>query len=274
MNPTFFGRPPLFGIHHHPAGKGEVERDAVLVCPPLGHEHTRAHRAVRVLAQALSRAGHHVLRFDPRGLGDSWGDTADGGVQPWCEDIDLALLELVRRSPTDRVSVVGLRVGGALAASSLARRGPAPPAVRTLVLWDPVLSGREFLQVAQDFEEKFLNDPYRFPERAGTAPQPRRVSGDHLLGYPYPEAVRTSLERLDLTRLDPWPSARTSIVLSRPWSTCEEWIGRLRASGRAVECEVVEGTDGAWEDYAQHEKTLRPGRLVSAIVETLREETV
>ena len=268
MIPTFFGSPPLFGIHHPPVRRPAGGRDAVLLCPPIGHEHTRCHRAFRVLSQALSRAGHHVLRFDYRGLGDSWGDPGEGGVEQWCDDIDNALGELAARSRTERIAVVGLRAGGLLAAAALGRHlAGRKPTVRRLVLWDPVLSGKEFLDNAADLQETFQSDPWRFPallfgERSAEPPE----AGSRLLGYDYPPAMREPLERLDLKAVEPWPAVATAFVLSRPSDECESLATRLRAHRIRVDSDVVAGADGAWEDYAEHEDTLRAGRLVPTIV--------
>lgn len=273
MTPTFFGHPPLFGIHHPPA-RPVRGRDPVLVCPPLGHEHTRCHRALRVLGQALARAGHHVLRFDPRGLGDSWGDPGDGGVEAWCDDIDIALGELAGRARADRVAVVGLRAGGLLAAAALGRRSPGrAPAVRRLVLWDPVLSGTAFLETAAALQETFSKDPWRYPVLLFGERSAEASAGEaRFLGYDNPPALRESLEGLDLRALEPWPELPTTFVLSRPSEECQGLVARLRADGSPADCDVVTGMDGAWEDYGEHENTLRAGRLVPTIVGRLAPE--
>jgi len=268
MIPSFFGNPPLFGIHHPPARRPGGGRDAVLVCPPIGHEHTRCHRALRVLSQALSRAGHHVLRFDFRGLGDSWGDPGDGGVEQWCDDIDIALGELAARSRAERIALVGLRAGGLLAAAALGRRRPgSSPAVGRLVLWDPILSGREFLDTASALQSMFSRDAWRFPVLLFGERNAEPLDADsRLLGYDYPAGLRESLERLELGTIEPWPAVDTAFVLSRPSDECESLATRLRANRIRVDSDVVAGADGAWEDYAEHEDTLRAGRLVPTIV--------
>ncbi len=48
-----------------------------------------AHRGMAVLAAALAARGHHVFRFDRRGVGDSEGD--NGGFLSSAPDIDAAL---------------------------------------------------------------------------------------------------------------------------------------------------------------------------------------
>jgi len=273
VKPTFFGDPPLFGMHHPPSGTASKGGNAVLVCPPIGHEHTRAHRALRVLAEALARAGRPVLRFDYRGLGDSWGDLSDGGVDPWCEDLARALEQLQLLSRPRQIDVVGLRVGAALAATTLARGASARSPVRRLVLWDPTMSGESFLSVAVRFQTAFLNDPARFPKlKARGRPSDGRAPGDDLLGYPYPAALRQSLLRLDLRSLPSWPRVATHVVLSSPDPDTEKLAKALSSDGGRVTCEVVD-EDGAWEDYSRHELTLRAGRSVRNIVQRLKEET-
>lgn len=273
MKPIFFGDPPLFGIHHSPDESRSSGGRAVLVCPSIGHEHTRAHRALRVLAEALARGGHHVLRFDYRGLGDSWGHLEDGGVEPWCEDIERALEQLGGLSGPRPIDVVGLRVGATLAATALARGVGASSSIRRLVLWDPALSGQGFLDVAVRFQAAFLNDPMRFPAlTAKGGPGEERAPADDLLGYPYAAALRHSLRHLDLRVLAPWPRVATHLVLSDPASECEHLATKLGAGGSQVSCEVVADADGAWEDFSRHELTLRAGKAVQSIVRRLKEE--
>ena len=42
---------------------------------------------------ALAERGQHVLRFDYRGTGDSFGELAEVSVHDWVEDIALAVRE-------------------------------------------------------------------------------------------------------------------------------------------------------------------------------------
>ena len=73
----FFGEDgnEIFGTYHAPGGMGT---DALtVICPPLLAEYMSTQVALRELAISLSAAGHHVLRFDYRGTGDSAGDIAD-----------------------------------------------------------------------------------------------------------------------------------------------------------------------------------------------------
>ena len=145
MTPFFFGTGArrLFGAYT-PAQSAIAAgtfpaAQAVVVCPPWGQEHLRAHRSLHRLASELAGAGRHVLRFDYYGTGDSGGDMLDADLEGWSNDIVTAIQELKDSAEVKRVALVGLRLGATLAAAVAARRKD----VSALVLWDPLLSGTQ-----------------------------------------------------------------------------------------------------------------------------------
>ena len=144
MSAFYFGADdrPLFGFHHAPT---ETARGAVVACPAWGLEYQYSHRALRVLARNLAAIGLHVLRFDYSGTGDSWGETADADLDRWQDDVDLAIREIRAIGRQQPVSLVGLRLGGAVAARAAAARDD----VRNLVLWDPILDGQGWVRETQ-----------------------------------------------------------------------------------------------------------------------------
>jgi len=135
----------LFGIHHAPRGEAV---GAVVLCNSWGREYQFAHRALRVLAKRLAERGLHVLRFDYSGVGDSWGHTTDGRVPQWLDDIDTAIEELRAMTGNGRVHLVGIRLGGLLAALVTARRRD----VDQLVLWDPITHGTDWLATMEQYD--------------------------------------------------------------------------------------------------------------------------
>src|SRR6185503_11019550 len=54
------------------------------------------------------------------GTGDSAGESGGGRVSTWVEDVALAAQELKDSAEVERVSVVGMRLGAALAARAVA----------------------------------------------------------------------------------------------------------------------------------------------------------
>ena len=142
MIPLFFGtdQRPLFGLYA-PSGV-RPRRRAVLLCPPWGQEYVRAHRSMHQLARRLNAGGHPVFKFDYSGTGDSSGEMVDARLAHWRDDISEAIDELLDASGAAKVSVVGLRLGGALAADVALRRAAD---IDSLVLWDPVWNGPAWL---------------------------------------------------------------------------------------------------------------------------------
>jgi len=124
----------LYGYFHD---AGYTATGATLICPPWGREYQNSHRTMRVLARQLAERGHHVLRFDYSGAGDSWGETTDADLEHWHADTMLAARELRTLSGSDRVTLVGLRLGAYIAASAAATL----PGVDGILLWDPVIDG-------------------------------------------------------------------------------------------------------------------------------------
>ena len=141
MNPFFFGtgRRPLFGIYE-PAKSGS-NRQGVVLCYPWGQEYLRAHQSFRFLSRLLAGAGVDVLRFDYYGTGDSGGESAEGDPEAWLDDIEMAIDELRDTADLREVSLIGLRLGGTLAAMCAKRRRD----VVRLVLWDVVSNGKAYV---------------------------------------------------------------------------------------------------------------------------------
>ncbi|MFO1378710.1 MAG: alpha/beta hydrolase [Steroidobacteraceae bacterium] len=210
MNPFYFGTSGrrLFGIHA--AARQGAPRSAVravLLCPPWGQEYLRVHRSMRHLADLLAAAGCDVLRFDYFGTGDSAGDVQDGSVAGWESDIDTAIDELKDLSGANKVALVGLRLGALLAARVQSRRGRD---LSALVLWDPVLSGTQFL------EELFRTARTREHPAERPRPRPEEQGGGHeVMGFVLPKRLVAEIRELELAPLaKSWPD-RAHLVVSQ-----------------------------------------------------------
>ena len=92
-------------------------------------------------ARAFGDAGWTVLQIDLAGCGDSAGDFSDATWARWIEEVVEAAAWLRERHPGELV-LWGLRAGALLAAVAAQRIG----ASAGLVLWQPVVSGKQHLQ--------------------------------------------------------------------------------------------------------------------------------
>ncbi len=104
----------LLGIMAAPP-PGRIQSDtAVLVVVGGPQYRAGSHRQFVQLSRALAAAGHAVLRFDARGMGDSQGQPA--GFEAVSDDIAAAICALQAHAPrTRRVALFGLCDGASAA---------------------------------------------------------------------------------------------------------------------------------------------------------------
>jgi exosortase A-associated hydrolase 2 len=108
---------------------------------PFAEEMNKSRRMAALQARALADAGWTVLQPDLFGCGDSEGDFGQADWQQWRSDIIDATAWLHVHTGC-RPSLWGLRAG-CLLASEVARDMEHAP---NLLFWQPVVSGRQFLQ--------------------------------------------------------------------------------------------------------------------------------
>ena len=257
MEPVNFGTGErrLAGMYHAPAGG--YSQKAFLLLNPIGQEAIRVFRFYRELAERLSRAGAHVFRFDYYGCGDSWGEAADWSIAGWLQDIETAARELLDTAATERLALIGTRLGASLAWLALPRLGR----VERAVLLDPVLDGGAWLAATRAAHEVMLRDPERFPH----ARSPREAAGE-LLGFEMPDALLTEIAAMDLCATEDRPTAGVEIVVTAGRETCAPFQARLAQFGVRHGLSEVPLTT-RWDDGTALEHTLIAPELAGAIVE-------
>lgn len=143
LQPFFLPATPgqRLALFHSPDATRRLQ-GAVVYVHPFAEEMNKARRMAALQARAMATAGYAVLQIDLHGCGDSSGDFADATWEAWCMDIERAVSWLRQRTAAAPLWLWGLRTG-CLLANEVANRLPEPV---NLLFWQPVLSGKLFLQ--------------------------------------------------------------------------------------------------------------------------------
>lgn len=232
MSPIHIGpvAAPIFGLW---TATPAVATQPCVICPPFGHEYVVSYRALRLLAEDLSRHGSPALRFDYFGTGDAAGEIETATLELWIRSAAVATDEVKRRTRATSVSLIGLRVGATVALRTALQR----PDVDSLVLWDPVLDGESYLSELRARHEDWA--------RAYAVTHRRSPPGgeDHLLGYPMSPRLHESLEAVRHMTPKCGPARRVLIVTSRAGSGTERLSRSLGKLGVSVELRMIPEAD-------------------------------
>ncbi len=214
MEPFFFGDPGrrLFGAYHPPAH--DARDTGVLICPPVGQEAIRSHRALLKLAEQLAQAGFPSLRFDYSGCGDSQGDLDAVSWDQWRHDTIGAGRELIGGTGASSIVLCGVRLGASLACAAAAELKAA-----AVVLWDPVISGAAYLEQLHAQHQEWL--------RGSFARNAAHLGADEILGFSWPPTLAEQVSAVDL-QLHAAPAPRVLVLHAsrtgnRGRSLAESW---------------------------------------------------
>lgn len=252
--PLFFGssEQALFGVHH-PARAAAARGAGVVLCYPGVQEYNMTHWAFRKLAGMLSREGFDVLRFDYRGTGDSAGEPLEANRATWLADIQTAVRELRDMTGVQPVSLLGMRLGAALAA--LVSREMA---VDDLVLWEPVVQGRRYIEELEEQQarRKLVLLHGRWPE-----------DREELMGFPFPPSMREDIGSIDLRAAPPIKARRVLVLVAQERPAHVELVEALRSAGNVVQYRVV--PEETQVDPSTREAALLSNRILVAMTEGL-----
>jgi uncharacterized protein len=228
--PFFFGAGDgqLFGCYHG-AQSGHARNWGVVLCYPIGHEHILAHRAYRLLAQRLSMIGFHTLRFDYFGSGDSAGDAGEGSISRWSSDVASAIEEIRRRCGLEKVCLIGCRLGATLALTVGAVRRD----VDAMVLWDPIISGNDYLHHLQNMHKRML----LYSKVIQTCKASDRR--EQILGFPLNEILRADLKKLALQDIQQQLSKPILIVDDKEEPSSKQLMKHLESAGAQLNHQTI-----------------------------------
>lgn len=255
MQSIFIGKneKQLYGVVQEPAGN-TFEDYAVLMCYPFGQEYMRSHRAFRQLSSMLSRKGIASLRFDYLGTGDSMGDQSDFTIEQACDDIKRAYKELKTLSAVDKIYVVGLRLGAAMAAMALG----AEKGTHHISLWDPVING-----------QAYCDELYRSmdPERYGDL-----IVDDvwWVNGFPVSPALRKELAAIDLCKASFAKQCQLLQVVSKEKPEFADFKSHCESNSVKFKHDFQQGpSDDDWNEVDAEGSFLLPHAVLNSIVETI-----
>jgi len=227
----------------------------------LGHEYILSHRAYRQLAARLAHAGFPVLRFDFWGCGDSGGACEEGNIQRWLADISCAIEEIRKGCNTVQTCLVGSRLGATLGAIVGSESGN----VATMILWDPVLNGREHIEELARNHRKMLSSSHVKRNRGNIAEQRTEI-----LGFPLTDFLLKDLEKIDLFAIRQRPARRILVIESGPKPNGErfkEFFGSLEIPW---EYRYLPSA-GVWTWVEDVSTALVPNRILGSIVSWISE---
>ena len=207
MTPFYFGTQQrrLFGVYT--AARISGSRRAVVICNPWGQEYLRSHRSIKRMAIQLASAGLHALRFDYFGTGDSAGDMTEASMADWEADTRTAIEELQATTQAREVHLIGMRLGGWIAARVAASQSSD---IDSLVLWDPIVSGPRYL--SELMRSSLEQD---FPQEAPTARSPDAGGGFEIMGFPLHAGLADEIAAIDLAEPLSRVRSPTRIAISK-----------------------------------------------------------
>lgn len=181
----------------HTPPPGQPVQGHVVYVHPFAEEMNATRRMAAKQARAMARAGFAVLQMDLMGCGDSSGHFEEASWETWVDDVALARRWMLERCP-GVAWLWGVRAGCLLAAQAC-RRDHQPP---RLLLWQPVLSGKQHLQ--QFLRLQMAGDVVRGESSRGTAHLVHLLEQGEsveVAGYRVSAALAQGLARADLEAL-------------------------------------------------------------------------
>lgn len=143
----------LYAVRYQP--RSVRKEHAILFAHSLGHEYVRGHRNLQQLAMALCERGFDVIRFDYLGTGDSDGLCEEVNAETMGSDLVNVRRHIMDQANVRSVSLIGLRLGATVATHYR-------DAFQAMVIWDPVPSGKAFLELLDRFHLHALTSGMKF----------------------------------------------------------------------------------------------------------------
>lgn len=222
--PLWLGEPgqQLYAALHRP-GNAEATRGVLLV-PPLLHEQPRSRRFITEVASAFAANGTAAMRFDFFGSGDSAGRCDELRLSMMHDDLRRASAALRSHTGVSRVAVIAWRASALVVWDWMRSGGEASE----LILWEPMLDGREWLDdlVRADAAERCSPERY-----TGHRPLIADASDGQLMGYAVAPELRDAMAEVSIA---PASAPATALWLVDRTALLESHAQRVASSRTAI----------------------------------------
>ena len=235
-----------FCIHRAPADRPPI--GSILHLPAFGDEMNKARAMTARAARALAALGYGVLQIDLFGCGDSAGEHHEATLSGWASNLDDAIDWLAARGASGPPLLWALRTGALLVPSLLS----ASARDASLILWQPVVSGTQYL--THLLRQKTVSDMDAADARVGTRALRARLAAGETLeigGYAISPALAMEMDKAEFGvpagyrgRIE-WFEVVNSAPPVLPASASSR-SNVLRDGGVHVECHAVSGP-GFWQ---------------------------
>ena len=217
----------------------------------------RCHWANRQLVNRLSRAGMHCMRFDYYGTGDSAGVASDAVIDQWRADVNTGLIELKDISGVSKVSLAGLRLGAAIAATAPVKNHR----VRKLVLWDPVVSGSLYLDSLREMHKALLDRLKRLHKNR----EQQQLQGmEELVGFRYSDRMIAEIDLINLLEITEFSAADIFLFVSEQREEYEQLREHLQSLGLLKGYQFISSA-GEWNNLHEIENALIASEVITAV---------
>jgi pimeloyl-ACP methyl ester carboxylesterase len=189
LMPTLGGAPTIATITE---SLGTSRSIGWVICHSFGLEQVYLRTMEAAFARAMASAGFPSVRIHGRGYGDGAFVPEGVGLSSHIEDAVDAVELLVTETGVDEIGLAGPRFGASVAAIVAARRGASG-----LIMWDPVVSGKRFVDaMLQQTVLSSLAGKETAPARPLSVARKGPID---LQGVPLSEQASNEIAGMDLT---------------------------------------------------------------------------
>jgi pimeloyl-ACP methyl ester carboxylesterase len=267
VTPLYLGpqESQLFATLHLP-DPSVVCKHGVLMCNPFGQEAIRTHRLFRVLADRLARNGIAAMRFEYFGTGDSAGDDGAASLTHWVANLELAHQALLDQVGPLPIRWFGPRLGANVALQAL-QGGRVQP--ESMVLWDPIVDGKQYAQRLNEEHTRRLSEVFRRPDFPWSDWQLKSCVADfeEASGFPVSADLLRQLRSIDL-RASPLPTQVPCTVLFDPQDVlAAQWMSGQAASATVRRIELA--STFSWTEHEVQDGAIVPAKALQSLIRVL-----